>query len=844
MSRRTVPARAFVAAPMLDHNAIQPSKTERRRIFVSDVPAEFTRRIPTLSMSVVLALAMLTTVLAVLSFPAPQVSAYTTHAPIVIAGDVGFTPANGVTGGDGSEGNPFVISGWEIVSNSTEGVYIHDTTAYFVVRGLYVHGNGMATGIHLAYLSQGIVTNCTLNTNFVGIRLDGVSDVVINDNAIDDNYDSGVMLYYSTFVEITNNSIDRDAYAIYADYGVHDISILNNSMDESEYGGLMAWGTALRITAVNNTMRSSQSGYGITFSTTATTNFIADNNLSENDAGGIAMNDASTSNIIRNNTVLDSLGGYGIYVAIGDLNVIENNTVARASDDGIYMGPQGSSGQNRISNNTVEECYIGINSDSGPQNIITDNVVSGNTGGGISLLGSGCTVSGNNIADNLEFGLYIGPTSPSNTITGNTFVNDGLFGQFIGSDYNDISSNTVNSKPLVFLEKVNGYSVPSAGQVVAKDCSDITISGLNLSAASVGVELWNSVNCHIQGTTLKGNNFGIYMDNHSSNNVVSTCDISSNSYGVYIFGQSNSNSVQQSTLNDNTNVGLVVGFSANNELISSTLDANVGAVSLTSCSGTLIQGNSVNGAAYGIVIYYSSSVIVSQNNLVDAGAYGISLFSSSQCTLETNQINTDGFGVSLAWDSNGNLIWNNTIYQNEEGIYLTSSDAGHTCNWNNITGNWVADSTIDGIWLSYGHMNTISWNNVTGGGFGINVNGSSASSNWIYLNNFTGNSVNAFSDNPVGTNWWNTTVQVYYVYSGSTYYGFLGNRYGDYSGPDPEGDGVGNTPYAVGGEQDSYPLIDMPTAIVPEFPGMLLPIVALTMLLCIAASKSARRKKQ
>src|SRR2546426_10672179 len=37
-----------------------------------------------------------------------------THPPISIEGDAGFTPANGVTGGTGTPSDPYIIEGWEI----------------------------------------------------------------------------------------------------------------------------------------------------------------------------------------------------------------------------------------------------------------------------------------------------------------------------------------------------------------------------------------------------------------------------------------------------------------------------------------------------------------------------------------------------------------------------------------------------------------------------------------------------------------------------------------------------------------------------------------------------------
>ena len=70
---------------------------------------------------------------------------YAEHAPILIDGNDDFTPENGVTGGSGTELDPYVIEGWEI-DTSVAGSYgsqvcveILNTDAHFIIRNMYVH---------------------------------------------------------------------------------------------------------------------------------------------------------------------------------------------------------------------------------------------------------------------------------------------------------------------------------------------------------------------------------------------------------------------------------------------------------------------------------------------------------------------------------------------------------------------------------------------------------------------------------------------------------------------------------------------------------------------------------
>ncbi len=59
---------------------------------------------------------------------------FTSHSPIVINGDSGFTAANGVTGGIGTKSSPFLICDWSIDGESfSSAVEVDNTRAYFSI---------------------------------------------------------------------------------------------------------------------------------------------------------------------------------------------------------------------------------------------------------------------------------------------------------------------------------------------------------------------------------------------------------------------------------------------------------------------------------------------------------------------------------------------------------------------------------------------------------------------------------------------------------------------------------------------------------------------------------------
>lgn len=65
---------------------------------------------------------------------------YTIHAPIRIDSNSDFETSTGVIAGNGSEGDPYMIGGWNI-SGSGLGycIFIGNTTDHFIVRNNYLH---------------------------------------------------------------------------------------------------------------------------------------------------------------------------------------------------------------------------------------------------------------------------------------------------------------------------------------------------------------------------------------------------------------------------------------------------------------------------------------------------------------------------------------------------------------------------------------------------------------------------------------------------------------------------------------------------------------------------------
>lgn len=299
---------------------------------------------------------------------------------ISIEGDDEFTAANGVVRGSGTQADPYIIEGWTIDSSSygtdygeDTGIYIFDTTKYFVIRNCRVEdAPEYGVGISLYLVSNGKIENCVLRTNSYGISLGGSYNIIISDNTIENNRHAG----------ISNGAISSD-----------NVTISNNIITGNAEEGI-EFHYLTNSYILNNTIRNNGKGIRMSSSITCT---VSNNIVQGNNNDGIEVSyggwEEGDKNTISYNDVSGN-GGSGIWVS-GSYDTIIHNTV-NGNEWGITLAS------------------IGLSDTAAGNNIISNNAVSNNKKGGILTQSycTGNTISYNTVLSNNVDKEYYGDGSP------------------------------------------------------------------------------------------------------------------------------------------------------------------------------------------------------------------------------------------------------------------------------------------------------------------------------------------------------------------------------------------------------------------------------------------------
>ncbi len=383
---------------------------------------------------------------------------YEVREPIQIDNDEDFAAQAVSEGwpGDGTEGDPYIIEGYEI-DGAGHGycIYIGNTTVYFLLRENYLHSaSGVSSdyfvnsGINLYNVQNGMVVNNTASNNDrSGIFLWGSNNNTLQNNTANLNSgSSGIYLGISSNNTISHNSLSDNSYGILVYYYSDNNVIVNNTMSDNHAGIYLSWGSKKNLIASNYV---SYNLDGIRLYDT-TKNTLTDNILINN---GILIfgNDLSywnthimdPSNTINGKPVYYRKDRTGGTVPAGAGQVILANCTGVIVDDqnvgkgtaGVQLG---FSDDNIITNNIANSNNrYGISLYRSHQNYVVDNTINFNDWDGLVLVFShGNELSVNNAINNGRYGFSL--SRSDNSSISNNIVSSNHHGVFLYSSYNNI----------------------------------------------------------------------------------------------------------------------------------------------------------------------------------------------------------------------------------------------------------------------------------------------------------------------------------------------------------------------------------------------------------------------
>ena len=374
---------------------------------------------------------------------------YTPHSAIKIDNNSGFETLAHINGwsGNGTQGNPYLISSYEINSNkSAVGGYMGNTTVYFILENCYIHN--VTIGVYITNAEYGVVkNNIVLNTTKSGITVDGNFNIVKYNhisymgqdgitvggynnifayNTISHAYWDGINIGVpSRNSTIIGNNISNCHYGEGID--IHN-SYYNNITGNSIYNNsIYLYGPLNTFTTQNITSNNTVNGKPVYYYKNANMhNFTAPANAGELILGNVSW--LTIKNITLSQLLLNIEIGYS-----SNITVI-NNTIT----NGRYAVHLSHSSLINITGNNITNNEYGIYIYTTQNSFISKNTLSSNYNGiymaspyYATISTKNNTIFENNISYNQE-GIAIW-NSNENSIIKNTFVQNSNYAIYISS---------------------------------------------------------------------------------------------------------------------------------------------------------------------------------------------------------------------------------------------------------------------------------------------------------------------------------------------------------------------------------------------------------------------------
>jgi parallel beta-helix repeat protein len=693
-----------------------------------------------------------------ISFTPSKAQESTTFGPIEIDGNEEFADwaANHSWPGDGTEGDPYVIEGYEInVSFSSDtGIQILNTDAHFQIRNLRIFPDEQwywCDAIVLDNVSNSVLEHNTISDMDESIDLIDCSFITISNNDLSSNF-YGIDLRRSYNITIANNIFGENGINIYGESLEHYNSHLitpdnlingtplyyykntNNIEINNTSVGQLILANCINVSIENTTISGTVDGIILNYVENV---MIANNVIASNIYKGIEV-EYSNNVILLNNTIYSN--GWGGVTILDSNNItFMDNIVSSNGWSGVSISSVtiASFVNNYISLNG----WDGLDIDNSKDINISDNNLFQNDGNGIKLGGSSNVVISNNeilslpkmefdtnngsyetsFSSHDQYGIAL-DSSRNTTIQGNTLNSSGIiiegeiYWNYYYSDFpvhmdyfdsiNITTDNLVNGKSIYYYKNQNGMNLDgdSIGQLILVNCTNVTASNLDITHTDVGVQMIFVKNSQLKSCNIQFNNKEGILIQRSSNIEIIDCNVSFNYDGIDTLASNNITFIKNEISNHDT--GIELTYSSNIK-IHSNLISN----SRKFPDGYPHHSDEGNSA---VRVYHSNDLTI-HDNYLSKNCYGVFMKSCNNPIIEDNFISNTTNGMVIESSQNVNIV-NNRIHPTRDGITIDNCPYAMVAENNLILGARYYSLSIQ----SCDHSQIIN-NSISNGDYGLVV---------------------------------------------------------------------------------------------------------------------------
>ncbi len=210
-----------------------------------------------------------------------SLSSLTPHDPIWITSDNGLE----VFPGTGTAEHPYLIEGYNITTTDDYGIFIYNTTKYFIIRNCYVEAGKHGISIYEIADGTAAIINNMCNNNIMGIKLrDSVSSTVANNTCNNNDY-HGIWLDDSVSSTVANNTCNNnDWHGIWLEDS-DSSTVANNTCSNNNKYGIQLWYSDFCVITYNLLLENVEYGIYLEISYPRN-NLIHHNTFVDNNLGG------------------------------------------------------------------------------------------------------------------------------------------------------------------------------------------------------------------------------------------------------------------------------------------------------------------------------------------------------------------------------------------------------------------------------------------------------------------------------------------------------------------------------------------------------------------------------